>query len=153
MTMRNPLKWLDTMEADLQSFVAFYLTGKKQPARLDDIGGLKLRPALFSGYHDLTRMRYDFPLVLIEEPVGERFAEPLSGLIDTILGKVAQAPTGSVFANTSCASNRKSARWLPAVHTACSLGTVGQGSESADQAGQAGCRQPVPCPCQSHRRR
>ena len=63
------------MEADLQSFVAFYLTGKKQPARLDDIGGLKLRPALFSGYHDLTRMRYDFPLVLIEEPVGERFAE------------------------------------------------------------------------------
>ena len=82
------------MEADLQSFVAFYLTGKKQPARLDDIGGLKLRPALFSGYHDLTRMRYDFPLVLIEEPVGERFAEPLSGLIDTILGKVAQGPDG-----------------------------------------------------------
>ena len=82
------------MEADLQSFVAFYLTGKKQPARLDDIGGLKLRPALFSGYHDLTRMRYDFPLVLIEEPVGERFAEPLSGLIDTILGKVAKGPDG-----------------------------------------------------------
>ena len=25
------------MEADLQSFVAFYLTGKKQPGRLDDI--------------------------------------------------------------------------------------------------------------------
>ena len=68
------------MEADLQSFVAFYLTGKKQPARLDDIGGLKLRPALFSGYHDLTRMRYDFPLVLIEEPVGERFAGPAGAI-------------------------------------------------------------------------
>ena len=25
------------MEADLQSFVAFYLTGKKQPTRLDDV--------------------------------------------------------------------------------------------------------------------
>ncbi len=82
------------MEADLQSFVAFYLTGKKQPTRLDDIGSLKLRPALLSGYADLTRLRYDFPLVLIEDAVGARFAEPLSGLIDTLLGKVAQGPDG-----------------------------------------------------------
>lgn len=80
------------MEADLQSFVAFYLTGKKQPARLDDIETLELRPALLSGYRDLTRLRYDFPLVLIEDAVGERFAEPLSGLIDGILAKVAQGP-------------------------------------------------------------
>ncbi len=82
------------MEADLQSFVAFYLTGKKQPARLEDIGSLKLRPALFSGYRNLTHLRYDFPLVLIDEPVGDRFAEPLSGLVDTILGKVAQGADG-----------------------------------------------------------
>ncbi|SDH07159.1 hypothetical protein [Propionivibrio dicarboxylicus] len=82
------------MEADLQSFVAFYLTGKKQATRLDDIGRLGLRPALFAGYGDLTRMRYDFPLVLIEDAAGERFAEPLSGLVDVILGKVAQGPDG-----------------------------------------------------------
>ena len=36
------------MEADLQNYVAFYLTGKKQPARLDEIAGLNLRPALFA---------------------------------------------------------------------------------------------------------
>ena len=80
------------MEADLQSLVAFFLTGKKQPDRLGDITTLKLRPALFSGYRDLTHMRYDFPLVLIDEPQGDRFAEPLSGLIDDILAKVAQGP-------------------------------------------------------------
>ena len=84
----------NTMEADLQSFIAFYLTGKKQPARLDDISTLKLRPALFSNYRDLTRLRYDFPLVLVENPVAERFAEPMSQLVDGILDKVAQGPDG-----------------------------------------------------------
>ena len=78
------------MEADLQSFVAFYLTGKKQPGRLDDIDNLKLRPALFSGFRDLTRVRYDYPIVLIEAPADEHFAEPMSGLVDDILAKVAQ---------------------------------------------------------------
>ena len=54
------------MEADLQSFVAFYLTGKKPADRLEDIGKDKLRPALFAAYRDLTRLRYDFPLVLVD---------------------------------------------------------------------------------------
>ena len=78
------------MEADLQSFVAFYLTGKKQPTRLDDIAALKLRPSLFSTYRDLTALRYDYPLVLVESRVAGQFAEPLSRLIDQILAKVAQ---------------------------------------------------------------
>lgn len=78
------------MEADLQSFVAFYLTGKKPADRLEDIGKDKLRPALFAAYRDLTRLRYDFPLVLVDAAEGEGFAEPLSGLVDDILDKVAQ---------------------------------------------------------------
>ena len=80
------------MEADLQAFVAFYLTGKKQPAQLDEIGDLNLRPALFSGYRELTRLRYDFPLVLIDGANDGRFVEPLSRLIDGILNKVAIGP-------------------------------------------------------------
>lgn len=44
------------MEADLQSFVTFYLTGRKQAGRLDDMGPLKLRPAALAGYADLTRL-------------------------------------------------------------------------------------------------
>ena len=42
------------MEADLQSHVAFFLTGKKTTSDLDAIDRLKLRPALFAGYRDLT---------------------------------------------------------------------------------------------------
>ena len=74
------------MEADLQSFVTFYLTGKKQAGRLDDLG--TLRPAALAGYAELTRLRYDFPLVLIDKPVGERFAEPLSRLVDNALDQL-----------------------------------------------------------------
>ena len=77
------------MEADLQSFVTFYLTGRKQAGRLDDMGPLKLRPAALAGYADLTRLRYDFPLVLIDTPSGERFAEPLSRLVDAALDQLA----------------------------------------------------------------
>jgi hypothetical protein len=82
------------MEADLQNYVAFYLTGKKQPARLDEIAGLNLRPALFAAYRDLSRLRYDFPLVLVDDPQAKNGVEPLSGLIDAILGKVAHGPDG-----------------------------------------------------------
>ena len=73
------------MEADLQSFVTFYLTGRRQATPLEGIEALKLCPASFSGFQDLTRLRYDFPLVLVDEPVGEGFAEALSGVIDTLL--------------------------------------------------------------------
>jgi predicted ArsR family transcriptional regulator len=76
------------MEADLQARVAFYLTGNRLSSHLDSIDGLGLRPALFSGYRDLTQLRYDFPLVLIDQSDGT-FVAPLSGLIDDILSKVA----------------------------------------------------------------
>jgi hypothetical protein len=90
------------MEADLQNYVAFYLTGNKQPGRVDagrldgleDIAGLNLRPALFAAYRDLSRLRYDFPLVLIDDPQAKNCIEPLSGLIDAILAKVAHGPDG-----------------------------------------------------------
>ena len=47
------------MEADLQAHVAFFLTGKTNTSDLDAIDRLKLRPALFAGYRDLTQLRYD----------------------------------------------------------------------------------------------
>ena len=78
------------MEADLQSHVAFFLTGKKTTSDLDAIDRLKLRPALFAGYRDLTQLRYDFPLVLIKDQPGGASVESLSGLIDGILDKIAR---------------------------------------------------------------
>jgi hypothetical protein len=82
------------MEADLQAHVAFYLTGKKLSSHLDAVEGLKLHPALFSSYRDLTRLRYDFPLVLVKDRPEGLFVEPLSGLIDAILDKIANGDNG-----------------------------------------------------------
>jgi hypothetical protein len=54
------------MQAGLQANIAFHLTGKIPAGELDPVDGLDLRPALFAEYRDLTRLRYDFPLVLVE---------------------------------------------------------------------------------------
>lgn len=55
------------MEAEFQKQIAFYLTGKQSGTGLDPIAGLDVRPALFAGYRDLSRLRYDFPLVLVKQ--------------------------------------------------------------------------------------
>ncbi len=81
------------MEADLQKHVAFYLTGKNQGASLDAVDGLKLRPVLFAGYRDLTSLRYDFPLVLLDGP-DAAFVQSLSGLIDGLLTQIAGGDEG-----------------------------------------------------------
>lgn len=80
------------MDADLQAHIAFYLTGKRHSPNLLTIDGLKLQPAQFAGYRDLTRLRYDFPLVLVKD--GAAGIEPLSGQIDAILDKVARGDDG-----------------------------------------------------------
>lgn len=78
------------MEADLQAHVAFFLSGKANTPNLDAIDRLNLRPALFAGYRDLTRLRYDFPLVLVKDQPGDAYVESLSGLVDGILDKIAR---------------------------------------------------------------
>jgi hypothetical protein len=80
------------MEADTQAHVAFFLTGKRPADHLDAVDGLNLRPALFARYWDLSELRYDFPLVLAESD--DMFVQPLSGIIDSALGAVAQGSDG-----------------------------------------------------------
>ncbi len=77
------------MQADLQAQITFYLNGKRADKQLSPIDRLGLSPALFSGYRDLTRLRYDFPLVLVKNRADGNFAEPLSGLVDSVLEQVA----------------------------------------------------------------
>jgi ferredoxin len=82
------------METDTQAQVAFFLTGRRPSEHLDAVDGLKLRPALFAGYRDLTQLRYDFPIVLIPGRADSLFAQSLSGLIDSALAAVAKGSDG-----------------------------------------------------------
>lgn len=82
------------MEADLQAQVAFYLTGRKPAEGLDAIEGLALRPALLAPYRDLTSLRYDFPVVLLEGSAGA-FVESLTALVDRALDQLAAGGDGS----------------------------------------------------------
>lgn len=62
------------MSTNTQDLVAFRLTGKR-PAQdsseaiasaADTAVGTALRPVLFAGYSDLTSLRYDFPVILVD---------------------------------------------------------------------------------------
>lgn len=78
----------DTMQLSHRAHVAFHLTGARTTDALHAIDGL--RPALVAPYSDLTRLRYDFPVVLLHEQHAAPFAS-LSSLVDQALGKLAPA--------------------------------------------------------------
>jgi hypothetical protein len=78
------------MDAELQSHVAFHLTGKRHAAGLDAVDPGALRPALFACYTDLTALRYDYPVVLASTQSADDCVYALSGLVDEILQQVAR---------------------------------------------------------------
>jgi len=53
------------------------------------IGAAALRPALFARYGALARLRFDFPLVLVEGTGGGPVLRPLTGIVDAILRQTA----------------------------------------------------------------
>jgi hypothetical protein len=67
--------------------IVFRLTGK-QPGRGSEALAGK-QPALLAAYRDLTRLRYDFPVVLIEGRTHGAPVRSLSGVVDDLLGKIA----------------------------------------------------------------
>lgn len=75
-----------TIEPDHRAHVAFYLTGARAEGALHAIDGL--RPALLAPYRDLTRLRYDFPVVLLRRLADTPFAT-LSSIIDRTLERLA----------------------------------------------------------------
>ena len=76
------------MSAELTTYVAFHLTGRRAAADLGSFDPLALRPALFAGYRDLTTLRYDFPLVLVRHTDTNEYVQSLSGLIDDLLSRL-----------------------------------------------------------------
>ena len=72
-----------------QDLVAFHMTGKRQGGGLHAVESLDLRPALLAPYRDLSRLRYDFPLVLVEHPTGDDYVRSLSNVVSQVLRDVA----------------------------------------------------------------
>ena len=82
------------MSVDLQSPVAFHLTGRRSGAELTPVTEHGLRPALFARYRDLPSLRYDFPLVLLRDPGDDASAASLRELVDRALERDKGADPG-----------------------------------------------------------
>jgi hypothetical protein len=67
----------------------FFTTGQRAGEGLDPIDGLALRPALLARYRDLTRLRYDFPLVLVDSGPAAGELRSLTAVVDGVLREVA----------------------------------------------------------------
>src|SRR4051812_30519240 len=65
--------------------LVFHLTGAAADA--DALAGM--RPALLANYRDLTKLRYDFPLVLIEGAVEGAPVRSLTNVVDNMLRTIA----------------------------------------------------------------
>jgi len=73
------------MSATVRDLRFFHLTGARPHAELAPPE--QLRPALFAGFRDLAALRYDFPLVLVDDD-GE-FALTLTSVVDELLREIA----------------------------------------------------------------
>jgi hypothetical protein len=86
------------MNAILQQQTVFHLTGRRPDVTLEPIDGLGLRPALLARYRNLSRLRYDFPVVLLEFRPGRPFARPLSDIVNEVAQNAAPAgPSGEAL--------------------------------------------------------
>ncbi len=74
--------------AKFQDQVTFHLTGSIEGPGLRPIVALGLRPAALAGLSDLSRLRYDFPVVLADAAHGGDIV-PLSQAVDAMLARVA----------------------------------------------------------------
>jgi len=76
------------------SLAAFYLVGDRSGLSTEQNRSNTLRPALFANYRDLSRLRYDYPLVLVDDEQGGQGLRSLTDCIDTILRKIAPQGIG-----------------------------------------------------------
>jgi hypothetical protein len=76
-----------------QGQTVFHLTGSRSGEDLQPVDPATVRPALLAGYRDLARLRYDFPVVLVEGQADGAFVRSLTSLVDEVLQEI--APRGS----------------------------------------------------------
>ncbi len=77
------------MATKFQDQLTFHMTGKRTGEGLAPIEAGSLWPALLAPYRDLTRLRYDYPLVLPEPSPDPDYAHSLSALVSRLLTELA----------------------------------------------------------------
>lgn len=75
---------LDERRLTHEEMKAFALTGRLPADFQNEISRLKLLPALLHGYRDLSRIRHDYPLILIDDENG-RYVTTLTMIVDEFL--------------------------------------------------------------------
>jgi len=81
------------MSVNMQEMINFHLTGKRAAGAAATDLPARTRPALLASYRDLTRLRYDFPLILVDDAGSQVFTDALSGVINRMLRDI--APPGN----------------------------------------------------------
>jgi ferredoxin len=76
------------MAAKFQDQTVFHMTGKRAGDGLAELSA-DYRPALLAAYRDLTRLRYDYPVVLLERDVGGEYVKSLSSVIGELITEIA----------------------------------------------------------------
>jgi len=77
------------MATKFQEQMLFHLTGRHAGEGLAALDADKLRPALLAPYRDLSRLRYDYPVVLVEGAKEGDCAISLAALVNRLLDKLA----------------------------------------------------------------
>ena len=123
------------MQAQLQTQLAFHLTGRKPGAGLDAVESLGLRPVLLASYRDLTRLRYDFPLVLLDAAAGRPWVQCLSALLDGVVHEIAQTEDASRLTQ-HVLRLEQAMRAVVAAHSGASLWSIWERAASRLAAGE-----------------
>lgn len=81
------------MSVEMQEMIHFHLTGKRGGSNDAAVPGTNACPALLVPYRDLSKLRYDFPLILLNDEDSQAFVDTLTGVINKLLRDI--APQGN----------------------------------------------------------
>jgi len=68
---------------------AFHLIGDRSGLDSAEASLQELRPALFGAYHDVSTVRYDYPVVLITDSADGTWVKSLADIVDGVLREIA----------------------------------------------------------------
>ncbi len=84
------------MSVEMQEMIHFHLTGKRRDSEVGDTMPRDICPALLAPYQQLSKLRYDYPLILLDDGDSHAFLDTLSGVMGRLLREI--APEGNAGA-------------------------------------------------------